>query len=235
MFRILNVRSVPAPSAPDDATARARIRDAAVRLFGAQGFQVGVRAIAAAAGVSPALVLHHFGSKDGLRKACDAWVLEQTRSGKTASLGPGGGAAMLAQLAELEEYGPLVAYYLRSMLAGGELAQEMLHDQMAVAGEYVAAGVAAGTLRPSRDEEARIRLMTLIGLGSVLAWTVLDPPDFADLGPWLRRYVDANGLAAMELYTHGVFADTSMLDAYLRWESGERPDARPTSADDPSA
>ncbi|MEV0829918.1 TetR family transcriptional regulator [Nonomuraea rubra] len=33
--------------------------------------RVGLRAAAARAGVSHALVLHHFGSKEGLRKECD--------------------------------------------------------------------------------------------------------------------------------------------------------------------
>ncbi len=38
----------------DDLTATARIRDAAIEQFGEHGFGVGVRAIAKAAGVSPA-------------------------------------------------------------------------------------------------------------------------------------------------------------------------------------
>jgi AcrR family transcriptional regulator len=52
-----------------DLTAAARIRDAAIEQFGQHGFGVGLRTIAEAAGVSAALVIHHFGSKDGLRKA----------------------------------------------------------------------------------------------------------------------------------------------------------------------
>ena len=60
----------------DDLTATARIRDAAIEQFGQHGFGVGLRAIAKAAGVSAALVIHHFGSKDGLRKACDDYVAE---------------------------------------------------------------------------------------------------------------------------------------------------------------
>lgn len=60
-----------------DLTATARIRNAAIELFARDGFQkTNVRAIAAAAGVSPALVIHHFGSKDGLRAVCDEYVLE---------------------------------------------------------------------------------------------------------------------------------------------------------------
>jgi AcrR family transcriptional regulator len=63
-------------SAPDDRTARTVIRDEALRLFAERGPDaVSVRQIAAAAGVSPGLVSHHFGSKDGLRDAVDAHVL----------------------------------------------------------------------------------------------------------------------------------------------------------------
>ena len=57
-------------------TARAVIRDEALRLFAARGPDaVTVRQIAAAAGVSPALVVHHFGSKEGLREVIDEHVL----------------------------------------------------------------------------------------------------------------------------------------------------------------
>ncbi|MEO8749314.1 MAG: TetR family transcriptional regulator [Allobranchiibius sp.] len=56
-----------------DLTARASIRNAALRLFAEHGHDaVTVREIASAAGVSPGLVIHHFGSKDGLRAAVDA-------------------------------------------------------------------------------------------------------------------------------------------------------------------
>lgn len=70
MFNVLNIRSV------DDLTAAARIRDAAIKLWGEQGLNTSVRAIAEAAGVSPALVIHHYGSKDGLRQAVDEYLLE---------------------------------------------------------------------------------------------------------------------------------------------------------------
>ena len=64
----------------DDLTAVARIRDAAIDQLGQHGFSVGLRAIAEAAGVSAALVIHHFGSKDGLRKACDDYIAEEIRA-----------------------------------------------------------------------------------------------------------------------------------------------------------
>lgn len=61
---------------PSDLTGRARIRNTALRQFAERGFAATtIRDVAAAAGVSAALVRHHFGSKDGLREACDTHAL----------------------------------------------------------------------------------------------------------------------------------------------------------------
>ncbi|GAA2401377.1 TetR/AcrR family transcriptional regulator [Actinomadura vinacea] len=77
----------PAPRdlSAEDLTARARIRDAALDLFAEHGVRgTTIRGVAAAAGVSPGLVQHHFGSKEGLRKACDehAWDILRTNKFK---------------------------------------------------------------------------------------------------------------------------------------------------------
>jgi AcrR family transcriptional regulator len=67
----------PGGATDEDLTARARIRNAALRYFTEYGFdRATIRDIARAAGVSPGLVRHHFGSKDGLRQACDAYALQ---------------------------------------------------------------------------------------------------------------------------------------------------------------
>src|SRR6202045_5221580 len=112
-------------SAPDDRTAVARIRDAAIEQWGEHGFNVGLRSIAEAAGVSAALVIHHFGSKDGLRKACDDYVAEEIRSGKSEAMRSSDPATWFAAMAEIEEYAPLMAYLVRSMQSGGELANTL--------------------------------------------------------------------------------------------------------------
>jgi AcrR family transcriptional regulator len=60
----------------DDLTARARIREAALELFARDGIDAtSMRSIAARAGVSPSLVVHHFRTKAGLRAAVDDAVL----------------------------------------------------------------------------------------------------------------------------------------------------------------
>src|ERR1700740_3710142 len=94
----------------DDLTAAARIRDAAIEQFGEHGLGVGLRSIAEAAGVSAALVIHHFGSKDGLRKACDDYVAEAIPSGKSEAVRSSDPATWFAAMAESEEYAPLMSY-----------------------------------------------------------------------------------------------------------------------------
>ena len=67
----------PGGAAFEDLTARARIRNAALRYFTEYGYdRATIRDIARAANVSPGMVRHHFGSKDELRKACDTYALE---------------------------------------------------------------------------------------------------------------------------------------------------------------
>jgi TetR/AcrR family transcriptional regulator, regulator of cefoperazone and chloramphenicol sensitivity len=61
-----------------DLTARARIRDAALKLFAERGIErATVRDIAQEAGVSSGLLRHHFGSKEGLRDACDEYAASE--------------------------------------------------------------------------------------------------------------------------------------------------------------
>lgn len=218
------MRSAPRP---DDATARSRIRDAALRRFAADGFGVGVRAIAADAGVSAALVLHHFGSKDGLRDACDEHAFEVIRDAKRAALGPAGPDQLLVQLASVSEYAPVAGYLMRAMQSGGPRGREVFEHFVSDAQAYVAEGVAAGTLRPSRDEKARVRWLTLSGMGSMLLALALEDPPPADLSAWLQRYTAEVALPSIEAFTEGLLADRRMLDTYLSYVS-DPPQAGPS-------
>ena len=204
----------------DDLTTRARIRDAAIDLFGRDGFGVGVRAIAAAAGVSPALVMHHFGSKDGLHKACDDYVAETVRESKSQSLQTSDPATWLGQLAEIEEYAPLVAYLVRSLQSGGELAKALWRTMIANGEQYIEEGVRAGTIKPSADPKARARFLALTGGGALLLYLQMHD-DPTNLRAVLRDYSEDMVLPALEIYTKGLLADSTMYDAFLaRREKG---------------
>src|ERR1700745_1147154 len=61
----------------EDLTAKARIRNAAMGLYAEHGEdRTSMRAIAAAAGVTAGLLVHHFGTKDRLRDAVEQLVVD---------------------------------------------------------------------------------------------------------------------------------------------------------------
>ncbi|MGI5216420.1 TetR family transcriptional regulator [Nocardia sp. CA-290969] len=218
----------------DDLSTRARIRDAAVVLFGEQGFGVGVRAIAKAAGVSPGLVNHHFGSKDGLRRDCDDYVRGVIRNSKMSFMDRPSSGNLLQQLAEIEEFAPIIAYMMRSFQAGGDLAAALFEHMVADVEEYLEAGIATGTLRKPRDIKAMARyLATNNGGGMLLFIQTHTPPDgVVDYRQALREYADQMMLPALELYTEGLLTDSSMVDALLA--ARRRPGATPESGRDPA-
>jgi AcrR family transcriptional regulator len=205
----------------DDLTAAARIRDAAIEQFGEQGFGVGLRSIAEAAGVSAALVIHHFGSKDGLRKACDDYVAEEIRSDKSEAMRAKEPGTWFAQLAEIESYAPMMAYLVRSMQSGGDLAKMLWGRMIDDAESYLEEGVRAGTLKPSRDPRSRARYLAITGGGGFLMYLQMhDTP--TDLRAVLRDYTRDMLLPSLEVYTEGLMADSTMYDAFLaQAEQGE--------------
>ena len=197
-----------------DLTAAARIRDAAIEQFGEHGFGVGLRAIAKAAGVSAALVIHHFGSKDGLRKACDDYIAEEIRSSKSEALKSNDPATWFAQLAEIESYAPMMAYLVRSMQSGGELAKMLWRTMIDNAEEYLDEGVRAGTIKPSRDPRARARYLGITGGGGFLLYLQMHETP-TDIRAVLRDYAREMVLPALEIYTEGLMVDRTMYDAFL--------------------
>lgn len=201
-----------------DLTARARVRGAAIDLFGRHGFGTSVRAIATEAGVSPGLILHHFTSKEGLRQACDEHVLRMIREYKEKGIQSGSVEQMLMAMASLEETAPLVGYALRSLQSGGDLAKSFIDHFVADAEVWIADGVSAGTILPSRDEKARARYLTVQGFGALMLDLALNPPeDPSDFSGIMGGYIDRMGLPTAELFTEGLMTDRSMLDAYLMY------------------
>jgi len=206
----------------DDLTAAARIRDAAIEQFGQHGFDVGLRAIAKGAGVSAALVIHHFGSKEGLRRACDELVAESVRAAKSESLQTSDPASWFAQMAEIESFAPMMAYLVRSLQTGGDLAKSLWHTMIDNAEQYIGEGVRAGTIKPSRDPKARARFLAMTGGGGFLLYLQMhDTP--TDLRAVLHDYAQDMLLPSLEVYTDGLLTDSTMYDAFLAQQAAGIP------------
>ena len=193
--------------APDDRTTKARIRDAAITEIAQR--PVGtttVRDIAAAADVSPGSVIHHYGSMDGLRDACNQFVAELVRTSKGEAVRTPSGLDVLGSLHSLSDL-PITAYLAKTIVddspAVAKLIDEMVDDALA----YTEDGVAAGTLRPSDDPRGRAILLTVWILGGLvlhshlerlLGVDITDPEVFAspEVGAYFAPAIDilANGV-----------------------------------------
>jgi TetR/AcrR family transcriptional regulator, regulator of cefoperazone and chloramphenicol sensitivity len=215
----------------DDLTALARIRDAAIDQVGQHGFSVGLRAIAQAAGVSAALVIHHFESKEGLLRACDEHIAAQIYESKSESLRSADPSTWLRQLAEIDSYAPMMAYLVRSLQSGSALAKEFWQRMIDNAEDYLEEGVRAGTLKPSRDPKARARFLGMNNGGGLLLYLQMhDNP--TDLRAVLRDYAEDMMLPALELYSNGLMADSSMYEAFLAQHEQGIPFSNPTEGGD---
>ena len=206
----------------EDLTTVARIRDAAIEQFGQHGFSASVRSIATAAGVSAALVIHHFGSKEKLREACDAYVIETVRAAKTESMQNASPSAWFAQLAEIESFAPMTAYLMQALQTGGDLAKSLWQSMIDNAEGYLEEGVRAGTLKPSRDPKARARFLALTSGGALLTYIQLhpNPTDFRQV---LHDYAEDMLLPSLELYTEGLMVDPTMYEAFLAQREAGKP------------
>lgn len=162
------MRSTHAPAVDDRSTA-ARIRDAAITAFADHGVAgTSIRTIAGAAEVSPALVMHHFGSKDRLRQVCDHHVAARVREAKEQAVAEGAGIDPVAQLRAHDDELPLLRYLARTLVDGSPHVADLVDEMVADAHAYTEQAVATGLIRPSEDPRSRAAVLVLWSLGAVV-------------------------------------------------------------------
>jgi AcrR family transcriptional regulator len=206
----------------DDRTAAARIRDEAIARFGDVGFQKAtVRDIASAAGVSAGLVLHHFGSKEGLREACDAHVAAQYGERRNRAVDSGNTDAFAA-LSGLREELPHLKYLLRSLREGTPASARLFDEIVRETEALMAHSVEAGVLRPSDNLHDLVVLLVGWQFGGLVLQEHIARAMGAE--PFSDELVVRIARASLEVLTHGVFADSGYEDAWKDFEaSGEPP------------
>jgi AcrR family transcriptional regulator len=190
-----------------DLTASALIREAAMRLFADRGAAaVSVRDIAAEAGVSPSLVIHHYGSKDALKDAVDEHVMQFFSDMVTefidASAADLAAASTSSSLAARLGDGPFLPYLRRLLVDGGPAAERLFGSLYDRSREMVRRYERAGVFKSSSDEAARVAVLLVNDLGVVLlrdqisAVVGVDPLGPAGLVRWSQ--------AVLDLYTNGL-------------------------------
>lgn len=126
-----------------------------------------MKSIAEGAGVSVGLVQHHFGTKDGLRAACDERVLDLVRL--KVSMVEDGSITDPRSLSALMAMAPQIQHYLsRALIEDSPAISEMLDEIMDLTERFLA------DFFPSRFSEgtARIRdaaaVMTAINTSTIV-------------------------------------------------------------------
>lgn len=193
-----------------DLTARARIRDAAIARFANAGVAAtSIRSIASDAGVSAGLVIHHFGSKDALRVACDQHVAAVIRDRKQRAATAGAGLDPVAALRDAGDGPPLLRYLARTLVDGSPHVAELVDELVEDAVGYLEEGVATGLITPGDDPRGRAVVLTLWSLGSLVLHDHVNrllgtdlTGDPAELGGWAvpATEVLAKGVLPVEVY-----------------------------------
>lgn len=215
---MLNMRSAlpPAPTTPGteasfetgDLSASGRIVRAALGRFATRGISgTTVRDIAADAGVSPALVIHHFGSKEELRRECDRRVIASLRAKSQSRPGQ-------VLDATFSRFG---AYAARMLTEDSPESRSLFDELVAVSRTVVGDAAEDGSLRASSDPDAQAVALVVLGLAP-FAFT-------ASLAHWANDDAEAAmrrlAVPIAEIYTTGLLRDGAVLDT-ARAENGSR-------------
>jgi AcrR family transcriptional regulator len=203
---------VPEP-AFEDLTARARIRQAAMAQFAEHGYErTTIRGIAAAAGVSPGLLRHHFGSKQELRAAVDAYVLQEIQrvndavrqDSERGDLGP---AALSRQAIR-----PFQGYLARALQDGSPIIARMFDEMVGMTEQWIALADEQRTDRPYADRHTRAAVFLAMVFGVPMMREhlsrVLGVDPFSDEGD--RRVA----LALLDIYSHAMVSPELTESAY---------------------
>ena len=181
----------------DPERTRRQILDAAQERFGSVGFErTTIRSVAEAAGVDPSLVLHHFGSKQGLFVAAHELPLDPAEMlERVISAPPAERGEMIARayLEVLAAPGSPVVGLLRTA-ATNEQAARMLR-------EFIQSALLdhAGELIPGPDAELRVALMSTHLIGLIMGRDIVGVDVLRNtpiecligaVGPTIQAYLD---------------------------------------------
>lgn len=196
------VRAVP------DRPGRERILHAAIARFAEHGAAgTSLKVIAEDAGVSQALIVHHFGSKDALRHACDDHILAMFREQLAEVAAEGADLDVLGAFRRRQEAQASILPYLARSLAEGTPAVADLVDELAAeVVRQMEVGVANGTYVPAANARERAIVLLIWSLGAVTLHEHVQRLLGADLAgepvellPYLR--------GASEMLTNGLFTE----------------------------
>lgn len=207
----------PAGGKPGE-EARAKILDAAVAYYAAQGFgRPALDTIAGNAGVSAGDALVLFGDEEKLRQACDEHVLAALVgwAHEKATL-EGMSEVMRSYMADPLSYQAQIGYLGKVVAENAPAAARFTGVLVDESESIIRAGIADGTMRPSEDPRALAVLLATTVLGMVTMTPhierILGVSDSGGASDSQQLMMLRLSVPALELYTHGLYTN----DSYLR-------------------
>ena len=196
-------------SGPADLAPRARIREAALRLYTEHGTQAtSIRMVADEAGLSAGAVMHHFKSKDGLAEAVQHAVVAKIRevvSGVGLDQPPTAAARARRQAFDdlIGDNPDLAGYMRRVMLEGGPTGAALFTEAFDLVRSEMQAMVDAKIARPLPDQDVGLVLYRAINLAHIVFGPLVEQTLGLSLSDpaVLERFRNA----AVDLLTHPVF------------------------------
>ena len=197
---------------PADLAPRARIREAALRLYAEHGLQAtSIRMVADEAGLSPGAVMHHFKSKDVLAEAVQHAVIAKIRQ-VVSEVGldappPVATRERRQAFDQLVSDNPAIAGYLRRViLEGGPAGAALFTEGFELVRSEMQALVEAHVARPLPDPEVGLVLYRAVHLAHIVFGPLIEQMLGLSLSDpaVLARFRDA----AVDLLTHPVFEET---------------------------
>jgi AcrR family transcriptional regulator len=196
-------------SPPEDMTAAARIRNAALEGFADRGVAAtSIRWVAAAAGVSPGLVQYHYPTKEALREAVDRYVLEVAAS-TFSDLPLGVSASDVAEelgkrITALFRDRPLgLRYVARGLIDRDEHALALFDNLVKLTGRIAAQDISDGRMWPDIDPVWASLHVLIYNLAAILLEEAIDRqlPEPLRSEEGLERW----RTAATALFRHGLY------------------------------
>jgi AcrR family transcriptional regulator len=186
---------------------RAQLIEVATSAFARDGIAAtSLRAIAKEAGVSPALVVHHFGSREKLIEDCIIKALGLWVSEKQEFVDVSLSTALAKWQGAIAEHGAKLQFFRQVLIAGGEPANILFSRMVKESEMMIQAQIDKGQMRKAENIPDLALLMTLHGLAPLimqdqvnnhLGGNFLEP----ELGSRLTG-------ASLEIYRRGIYKNT---------------------------
>ena len=201
-------------------TTRENLLEVATRAFARDGFAAtSLRSIAKEAGVSPALIVHHFGSRDELIEECIVRALGLWVSEKQEFVDVSLSVAIGQWQGAIDKHGDKLQFFRQVLVHGGDAANILFSRMVQEARIMIDSEMLKGKMRKVENPDDLALLMTLHGLAPLmlqnqvnkhLGGSFLEP----ELG---ARLASAN----QEIYRKGIYK-TSDTEKKKKKKAGKR-------------